>query len=159
MSKNLLRRVVLALGTFVAMVALTGLTATTASAVGCTGTGCYNKGPVAMGCTADQRAISSGEYDVVVIYSPACRAAWVQSYATPSFWCISLQIERGFYDHDHNLIVDKRLSTSSAPARQKSGPTCSAAAGTGAVSGPTPRDRIRTARGSTGDPPIRNVSD
>ena len=90
-----------------------------ASAVSCSGSSCDNKGPVATGCNADGRAITSTEYDVWIMYSPACRAVWALSYSTPLFNCVSLQIERAAYDGAVNLVVNRRLSIQFCPGETK----------------------------------------
>lgn len=81
--------------------------APSAYAVGCYADTCYNKGPVAMGCTQDQRRISDPAYaGLEVRYSPACNAAWAWSNQPPNFWAIYLTIERARSDR----IVQARLS-------------------------------------------------
>jgi hypothetical protein len=75
---------------------LSTVTATTASAVGCVGASCYNKGPVAMGCTKDQRVIATADVPLYVYYSPACKAVWAISFDTISlgYPCATVQIEK-----------------------------------------------------------------
>lgn len=98
-------RVVLAATVLVGGLSATGVS--TASAVGCYAESCYNKGPVAMGCTKDQRLISEPSWspNLQVLYSPACRAAWAASSWEPLYGCWSLEIERA----RSNLIVQGRL--------------------------------------------------
>jgi hypothetical protein len=107
MRQKLARRLGVLLSIAMLAVGLTVVTASTASAVGCYGESCYNKGPVAMGCTADQRLISAPAWspDLQVLYSPACRAAWAASTWEPLYGCWYLEIERA----RSNLIPHSRL--------------------------------------------------
>jgi hypothetical protein len=104
----------------VAAMMLTGvfaLGAPSAYAVGCYGDTCYNKGPVAMGCTKDQRLISDPAWggSLQVLYSPACRAAWAASDWMPNWNCFTLQIERA----RSNLIVQARLGVEFCPGEAR----------------------------------------
>lgn len=109
--KNLFRHC-LRVGSAVAVLVgcLTAVSAPTASAVGCVGESCYNKGPVSMGCTKDQRAIAVDpmtEY-TYVYYSPACQAVWAISFSPPgiAYPCKNVELERA----RSNLIVQARLT-------------------------------------------------
>ncbi|WP_432886085.1 hypothetical protein ACQPYH_02855 [Kribbella sp. CA-245084] len=106
-----------ALAMICSVAGLTVVTSQTASAVGCVGESCYNKGPVSMGCTADQRLISDPRWspDLQILYSPACQAAWAVSLAPPLDQCIAVQIERSRSDH----IVQARLSQEFCPEETK----------------------------------------
>ncbi|WP_329005098.1 YjfA family protein [Kribbella sp. NBC_00709] len=91
----------------VMLTAVFALGVPSAYAVGCYAETCYNKGPVAMGCTADQRVISQpASSGLEVRYSPACNAAWAWDNQAPHFWPIYLTIERARSDK----IVQARLS-------------------------------------------------
>jgi len=119
MYRNGLRRLTAGLAGVLLAAGIAVVNPVSAAAVGCSGASCYNKGPVSMGCTADARAITSTAYDVKVIYSPACRAVWASSQSTPLHSCITLQLERGYYNHDHNLVVDRRLSQQYCPGESQ----------------------------------------
>ncbi|GAA1590211.1 hypothetical protein GCM10009804_53030 [Kribbella hippodromi] len=88
-----------------------------AYAVGCYGETCYNKGPVAMGCTKDQRLISDPAWrgNLQVLYSPACRAAWADSNWEPLHSCWYLELERA----RSNLIVQSRLRVEHCPGEAR----------------------------------------
>jgi hypothetical protein len=92
---------------------LTVVSATTASAVGCVASTCYNKGPVSMGCTRDQRSITSPGGGLYVYYSPACQAAWAIKY-TDASWdhCVYVDLERTGFPAGG---VDRRLSQQVCP--------------------------------------------
>lgn len=96
MSPRFVRKLGVLLGFLLLTVGLTVVSSSTASAVGCVGESCYNKGPVAMGCTADQRLISDPTWGgrLQVLYSPACRAAWAASDWEPLHSCWDLKIVR-----------------------------------------------------------------
>jgi hypothetical protein len=118
MAKKALRRLL------VAVLALAGLAVvnpSTALAVGCYSSGCDNKGPVANGCTADQRLISNASNpQAQVIFSPACRAIWALSYEKPlPDRSVYIILERGHYDSAVNLVVDKRLQATFSPGETK----------------------------------------
>ena len=91
------------------------LGAPSAYAVGCVGESCYNKGPVSMGCTKDQRAIAVDPLteSTFVYYSPACQAVWAISFEPPSigYPCHTVQLERA----RSNLIVQARLAQTFCP--------------------------------------------
>jgi hypothetical protein len=107
MSSTIKRRFGALLSGVLLAAGLTAVTATTASAVGCVGESCTNKGPVAMGCTKDQRLISNPAWspELQVLYSPACRAVWAASNWEPLYGCWYLEIERA----RSNLIPHSRL--------------------------------------------------
>lgn len=101
-----------------AVVMVTGVFAAgapSAYAVGCVGEGCYNKGPVAMGCTRDQRSIAIDRLteSTHIYYSPACQAVWAISFEAPSpeFPCGYVELERA----RSNLVVHSRLRQQFCP--------------------------------------------
>ncbi|GAA1590201.1 hypothetical protein GCM10009804_53020 [Kribbella hippodromi] len=101
-----------------AAVGLTVVTAPAANAVGCVGESCYNKGPVSMGCTKDQRAIAIDPQTnyTYVYYSPACQAVWAISFAAPTigYPCHTVSLERA----RSNLIVQGRLTQQFCPGEK-----------------------------------------
>lgn len=99
-----------------ALVLIIGLLVpTSASAVGCVGASCNNKGPVSMGCNKDGRVIAGpASMDIKVVYSPTCKAVWASSYSPPLNWCVDVQLERAHYELA-TLIVDGRLSVRLCP--------------------------------------------
>ena len=75
-----------------------GVTSEPAAAVGCTGTGCDNKGPKGNGCFNDDKTIASGGGgDILLRYSDACHAMWAYGPYAPQFWDVELQIEMQHY--------------------------------------------------------------
>lgn len=113
MHRRIARRLSSMLGITLLAGGLTVAGTTTASAVGCVGESCYNKGPVSMGCTSDQRSITShGGYGLYVYYSPACQAVWAIKY-TDATWdhCVYVELERARSDK----IVQARLRQEVCP--------------------------------------------
>ncbi|WP_432886082.1 hypothetical protein ACQPYH_02845 [Kribbella sp. CA-245084] len=96
----------------VMITAVFALGAPSAYAVGCVGESCYNKGPVSMGCTKDQRSIANSGWSLQVYYSPACQAVWAIAF-TDSSWdhCVSIDLERARSDR----IVQGRLTQELCP--------------------------------------------
>jgi hypothetical protein len=102
-----MRALRLLLSAAVASAGVFSLGVPSAYAVGCYGETCNNKGPVAMGCTRDQRLITNPEQsNLQVRFSPACNAAWAWSDWTPTFNSVWIEIERARSDK----IVHDRLS-------------------------------------------------
>jgi hypothetical protein len=115
MHRKFVRRLGAVLSVAMLAVGLTVVMATTANAVGCVGESCYNKGPVAMGCTRDQRVISqpAPNGQTHVYYSPACQAAWAIALEDPdpAYPCHTVTLERA----RSNLIVQSRLTQTFCP--------------------------------------------
>ena len=65
-----------------------------------------------MGCTRDQRSITSPGGGLYVYYSPACQAVWAIKF-TDSSWdhCVYVELERA----RSNLIVQSRLRQEVCP--------------------------------------------
>lgn len=115
MHRRIARRLSSMLGVALLAGGLTVAGATTASAVGCVGESCYNKGPVSMGCTKDQRSIASGNLtnSIFVYYSPACRAVWAIAFESigPGYPCVAVELERARSDR----IPQARLTQTICP--------------------------------------------
>ncbi|WP_328989244.1 hypothetical protein OG394_23715 [Kribbella sp. NBC_01245] len=98
-----------------AVVSLGLVVPTSAFAVGCYGSTCDNKGPVAMGCNKDAVNVR-GTTEVMLTYSKACNAYWVFSTWAPQFWDSTLYVERGYYNATTKQYTNiKRLQIAFSP--------------------------------------------
>ncbi|MFF2849698.1 DUF2690 domain-containing protein [Streptomyces sp. NPDC058001] len=87
----------------------------TASAVGCNGTGCENKGPVAMGCDADAHTVVVGEVystgggrtDFELRWSNKCWAGWART--GDSKYAATISVEK--WNPDRTVLITRRTVT------------------------------------------------
>lgn len=86
-----------------------------AFAVGCNGTGCENKGPVAMGCDADGHTVLVGEVyssqggrtDYELRWSNKCWAGWART--GDSKYAATISVEK--WNPDRTKLITRRTVT------------------------------------------------